>query len=301
MSKSPFLTALPVLFAATLTPIFAPAQSLSGLTASGTVEIEYLNQDNSDATVLFGDVNLSFGPDVGQTGLGFDLGLYAIDTDNLSSETAIFAAVTYRTSYGKFSFGIPHAAANGFSRMPVVGGVQLISVLQDVYTDGTVENVYLLSDDTPIGLRYDGEYGALNTALTYHHFSDFDVNVFNAAASYDTGRFFAAGSYEIVEGAASSNQSSLHVEIGAAADLYEAGIGYTAGSNLVEDAFMGWATYRPIENLDVTASVLDIDGVDSLFGLSGTYTVRGGAYVQAGVVDSSGSDAIWDISLGYGF
>ncbi|MGB3314468.1 MAG: hypothetical protein WBB85_08640, partial [Albidovulum sp.] len=216
-------------------------------------------------------------------------------------ETAVFADATYRTSYGKFSFGIPRNAASAVSRMPDLGGSKLVSLEQDILTGGIVEAVYLLGDDTPIGLRYDAEYGMMKAAVSYHRLSDLDTNVFDLAIGYDTGRFFANGSLELVKPGATSSQSAIHVEIGASADHYEAGLGYTGGSNVVPDALMAWATYRPMDQLGVTATVLDVDGASTIYGLSGKYTVWQGAYVQAGVVDTTSSDALWDLSLGYQF
>lgn len=96
-------------------------------------------------------------------------------------------------------------------------------------------------------------------------------------------------------------QSSLHLEIGATGANYEAGIGYTVGSNLVEDALMAWATYQPSSAVAVTASLLDIDGASAIYGLSGTYSFASGAYLQGGILDSSDADAVFDLSLGYRF
>ncbi len=292
---------LPAAILGAIAPMAVNAQSLPGMTISGDVEAEYLTSDGSDVTVLYGNVDLGFGPSAGATGLGFDAGLYAIDTDTSSSESAVFAALTYRTSYGKFSFGIPRSAASSYSRMPAVGGVKLFEVSVDSVTKGTAEQVYLLSDDTPYGLRYDGDYGALKAATSYHRFPDLDADVYAIAVSYDAGAFFANGAYEAVDSAGTSTQSSLHAEIGAEADLYEAGIGYTKGSNFVPDAFMAWATYRPMSKLDVTASIVDTDASDAIYGLSGSYTLWNTAYVQAGVLDTSGADPILDFSLGYKF
>ncbi len=301
MSVKAMIGFLPAAILGAIVPVAANAQSLPGMNISGDVEVEYLTSDGSDATVLFGNVDLSFGPASGGAGLGFDAGLYAIDTDNSSGESAIFAALTYRTGYGKFSFGIPRSAASTYSRMPAIGGVRLIEVSLDSITRGMVERVYLLGDDTPYGLRYDGDYGALKAAASYHRFSDIDADIYAVAVSYDGGAFFANGAYEAVDVAGTSTQTSLHAEIGAEADLYEAGIGYTKGSNFVPDAFMAWATYRPMTQLDVTASIVDPDTAAAIYGLSGSYTLWNAAYVQAGVLDTSGTDPIWDLSLGYKF
>ncbi len=282
-------------------PSSVAAQSAPNINVTGEIEVEVLHSDGSDETFLFGDIDLSFGPAAGAGGLGFDLGVLAIDSDGIGSESAIFAAATYRTSYGKFSFGLPRNAASAFSRMPDLGGTKLVALEQDIFTGGIVELFYLLGDDTPVGLRYDGEYGMVKTAVSYHRLSDSEATVFDVAASFEMGKFFTNGSVEIVKPQGTSSQSAVHAEIGASTDLYEAGIGYTIGSDVIPDAFMAWATYRPVQKLDISATVLDIDGTDALYGLSGTYAFWNSAYVQAGVADSSGIDAVWDLSLGYKF
>ena len=301
MRAGQLTTTLSGLILAAIAPLCATAQSVPNVAITGAVELEYLTSDDFHDTMLFGDVGLSFGPASGATGLGFDLGLLAIDGDSFDTETALFAAATYTTSYGKFSFGVPRNAASAFSRMPDIGGMKLISIEQDAFTGGIVELLYLFGDEAPVGLRYDADYGMLKTAISYHHLSDVDADIFDLALSYDTGRFFANGSLENVKASETSSQSALHAEIGASADFYEAGLGYTSGSNVVPDAFMAWATYRPMEQLDLTATVFDVDGSDSLYGLSGKYGFWKGAYVQAGMVDSSSADALWDLSLGYQF
>lgn len=292
---------LPFLVLAVVTPALAVAQSFPAPTTSGEVELEYLSGDGSDATVIFGDVDLSFGPASGGTGFGVDLGIYAIDTDTLSGEVALFAALSYTTSYGKFSFGIPRSAASAFSRMPDIGGIKLLSITQDQITRGIVAPIYLLADDTPVGLRYDGDYGVLKTAVSLHYLSDSEAKVADFALRYDTGRFFANGALEYVDAPGTSTQSSVHLEIGASAEFYEAGLGYTKGSNFIPDAVMAWASYRPAQPLALTASVIDSDASGAIYGLSGDYTFENSVYLQAGMADSSDFDPVWDLSLGYKF
>ncbi|MGB7321420.1 MAG: hypothetical protein WBC95_08395 [Albidovulum sp.] len=283
-------------------PLTATAQSMpENVTISGDVEIQYLSSDTNDTTLLFGDVDLSFAPVSGGTGLGFDAGLLAYDDSDTFgvSEAALFAAVTYTTSYGKFSFGIPRSAASDFVRMPDVGGNRLIGLEQRVISGSVTEFLYLLGDETPVGLRYDGDYGALKTALSYHRIDD--VNVYDLALSYEAGAFFATGSVERVTGLG-SNATLVHAEIGASTDFYEAGLGYTDdGDVFIDSAFMAWASIRPMDQLGLTATILDVKNSDTVYGLSGKYGFWNGAYAQLGVIDSSGFDPIWDVALGYHF
>lgn len=292
--------ALPAIAVAALMPLAVSAQDLN-IDTSGVLELEYLSGDGMDETYVFGDVSLSYGPNAGQTGLGFDIGLYGLDADGVEGELIAFGALTYRTSYGKFSFGVPRSAASTVSRMPEIGGSQILGAGTQAFNDGLVTLAYLIGDEAPIGLRYDGDYGALKGAVSLHRFDDADVDIADIAVSFDTGRFFVSGAYESVWAPSSSVQSSLHLEIGATGANYEAGIGYTVGSNLIEDALKAWATYQPSSAVAVTASLLDIDGASAIYGISGTYSFASGAYLQGGVVDSSDSDTVFDLSLGYRF
>jgi hypothetical protein len=282
-------------------PSLLSAQSLpAGTTINGTVELEYSNDGNSDLVLLYGDADASFALG-GDRGLGVDIGVTAYEGDSAVHDIAAFAALTYRTSYGKFSFGMPRNASSGLSRMPAIGGTQLRGYDQRRYLGDLPTYMYLKNDDAFAGVRYDGDYGQLKTALSFHHFCCSDTNLADLAVKYDSGYFFANGSLQYYNGNGGAEATTFHGEVGAATDFYEAGIGATSGDNILPDAWQAWASYRPMDRLGVSATMLDAEGTSAIWGLSAKYGFSQGGYVQAGVSDTKNVDAIWDLSVGFSF
>lgn len=296
-------TVKPLLLLTTLAlsslPAALSAQSLPG-GMTGTVELEYTTDGNSDFTLLYGDVDASFPISGGDRGLGLDVGLTGYLGESSFNEIAVFAALTYTTGVGKFSFGLPRNASAGISRMPVIGGTQLVGLAQDAFVGDLPLARYLIADDPFLGMRYDGDYGALKAALSLHHF-DSGADVADLAVKYDGGFFFTSGSLQHFSSTGSGDATVLHGEIGAATEFYEAGIGATSGDSLIPDAWQAWASYRPMDKLGVSATVLDPDGANTIFGLSAKYGFSQSGYVQAGISDTRNADALWDLSVGLDF
>lgn len=283
-------------------PSLLNAQSLpAGTTIKGTVELEYFNNGNFDLVLLYGDADASFPLGGGDRGFGIDIGVTAYEGDSTVHRIAGFGALTYRTSYGKFSFGMPRNASSGLSRMPAIGGTQLIGFEQRAFLGDLPTTLYLLNDDAFAGVRYDGDYGPLKAALSFHHLCCSDTNLADLAVKYDSGFLFASGSLQYYNGNGGAEATTFHGEVGAATDFYEAGIGATSGDNILPDAWQAWASYRPIENLGVSATVLDPEGTSAIWGLSAKYGFGNGGYVQTGVSDTRNVDPTWDLSVGFSF
>jgi len=288
--------------AAALAPGFAAAQSLpDGVTLEGRVEYEYLSDGDYDTSGLYGDFDLSIEPGAFSGGFGFDLGVVGLDFEDVS-EVAVFGAVTYGLgSSGKLSFGVPRSALSSHRHMPALGGVQLFDLELRTLTEGFVETAYLFGDDTPLGLRYDGDYGDLGVSASYHRLSDLDLDAFDVAATYSRNSFFLSGGFEhLTDG--DSDLTLVRVEGGAETDLYSAGLGYSTftGDGPSEDVLSAWASYYVMPQLEVTATVVDFD-MATTWGLSAEYTFWKGAYGQLGYLDSDESDSIWDVSMGWKF
>ena len=296
-AKPLFLSALALACA----PVTLSAQSTgAGSPIHGTVELEYSDDGTNDMALLYGDADASFSFTGGGQGMGFDAGVTAYLGEGGSSDTAIFGALTYTTSYGKFSFGLPRNASSGLSRMPVIGGTQAVGAFQKAWLGDLPLTNYLANDDYFAGVRYDGHYGAVKTALSFHH-TKTDVNFADLAVKYDSGFFFTNGSLQYFNGNGGTEATVFHGEAGAATDFYDAGIGVTSGDKLIPDAWQAWASFRPVEQLGISATMLDPDGAAAIWGLSAKYGFMQGGYVQGGVSDTKNADALWDVSVGFSF
>lgn len=280
---------------------FAPAAvQAQGITASGTVELEYSSDGNTDYALLYGDADMSYAFDASDRGLGIDLGVTGYLGDDPFNDVAVFGALTYSSDFGKFSFGMPRNASSGMSRMPVIGGTQVAGFAQKAFLGDLPLTNYLANDDPFAGLRYDGEFGAVKAAVSAHR-SRSDTNLVDAALTYTGGFVFAGGSLQYFDFDNGTDATAFHGEIGAATDFYEAGIGVTSGDSALPDAWQAWAMYRPADKLDLTATMLDPEGAAAIWGLSAKYGVMQGGYLQGGVSDSKNADARWDVSVGFSF
>jgi hypothetical protein len=284
-------------FAMAVAPAAVGAQ---GITASGNVELEYSSDGNTDDALLYGDADMSYSFDGSGRGLGLDLGLTGYLGDDPFNDVAAFGALTYSTDFGKFSFGMPRNASSGMSRMPVIGGTQIVGLAQKAFLGDLPLTNYLANDDPFLGLRYDGEFGAVKTAASAHRTRS-DSNIVDAALTYTGGFIFAGGSLQYFDFDNGNDATTFHGEFGAATDFYEAGIGVTSGDSALPDAWQAWAMYRPAEKLDLTATMLDPQGSAAILGLSAKYDVMQGGYLQGGVSDSKNADARWDVSVGFSF
>jgi hypothetical protein len=178
--------------------------------------------------------------------------------------------------------------------------VQLLDLELMPYRGDVVDYAALFGDETPLGLRYDGQYGNLRVGASYHNFNDQDADVIDIALGYQTGMFFVAGGVELVDAAGGGDSDIYHIEAGAETDYYSAGIGFTSTDDFGGDATMAWASYSALPNTDLTVTVFDLEGT-TLYGLSGEWRFLSHSFVQLGVADTSDSDAIWDASIGLRF
>lgn len=286
---------------AAMTPAFGHAQSLpDGVTLDGFIEYEYLDDGDNSTNAFVGDIDLSIAPGSISGGLGFDLGIVGFDAED-TSEAVIFGALTYGLGdTGKLSFGVPRSALSAHRHIPTIGGVELIDLQLQTILEGVVEFAYLSGEDTPYGLRYDGSYGDIEVSTSYHRFQDADADVFDIAGTYRQDTFFVAGGIEYIS-TDDTDDTLFRIEAGAEADLYSAGIGFSNrnGDDPSVNAYSAWASYQVLPQLDVTATLLDVEDA-TFWGVSADYNFWSGAYGQIGYLDTE-DDGLWDVSLGWRF
>ncbi|MCX7646531.1 MAG: hypothetical protein N2Z62_14710 [Rhodobacteraceae bacterium] len=294
-------------------PPAAEAQTDLGFgTLTGYAELEYLFEGDDDETFLHAD--LAFSTRTGAFGaapsLGFDAAVRATASED-DRDMAVYAALTWTTGFGKVSVGIPRPVFTDMIRFPPIGGIRFFEASPFNMTQSLAETVYLTGDTAaPVGLRYDGRFGDLSIGLSWHHFDE-DVGaeaditdlvlrygveafgVYAAAEHLDTGFGFSATDY-IVGAEADFSGGSAPVRAGLA--YFDRNTFLTG----LREGWRGYVTYMPTDRIDLTGSLMSIDG-DALYGLDMRYRFHGGAYAELGAADGDGGDAIYNLSVGWTF
>lgn len=286
----------------------AAAQSApDGFFIDGYAEIESLHTSNDDDNFSRANFDLGFEPSSTASNLpiGFTLGIDSVHGLGFN-ENAIYGALTYRADFGKFSLGAPRGVADDYLDFPPVGGLRALDLeITPVGSMGLV-SFFALSHDTPYGLRYDGTFGQFDVGAAYHRFTDGDVDAYGLALRYRFNDMWkATGTIEHATPPGSSiTRYAMAVE--GESERLKGGLRYVSsdfGSSDI-NAVNGYLTYTPVERLDLTVSAINVEsgGSTTIYGLDGRYTSTLGAYVAAGIADSSNSfSTIYNVSVGWEF
>ena len=276
-----------------------------GFFTNGYAELSYFDNSGSSGQA-FGYSEATLGFVDGGSGFGVEFGVDALITEN-DDETAIYGAITYQSSFGKLSFGAPRAALDAvFAGVPTVGGMLPFKIGQI----GTTKRSFLTtsylftSGDVPLGLRYDGSFGDTNIGASYHRYDD--LTIYDIAGDYQFGQTKVMGGLEhVTDGTLDETRFLLGVESNLG--QVSAGLLYSGNFAFSNDAAIeAYAKYKPLDQLELAATALNIDsgtGSDTLYGVSADYAFGKGAYVQAGVADdfNSGSSTAYNLALGLRF
>ena len=275
-----------------------------GFYTNGYAELGYFVAGGNDSTLGYSEATIGYVD--ARSGFGADFGVDALISKD-DDKAAIYGALTYQSSFGKLSFGVPRAALDGyFASVPTVGGmvpfkIGLIGATKRSY----VTSAYLLADDdVPLGLRYDGSFGTTNVGASYQRFDDLDV--YNLAANHRFGPTMVMGGIDHVA-AATVRETRYFLGVETRVGPVSAGLLYSGNFDFSDDAAVeAYAKYRPLEQLELAATALNLEtgsGSDTLFGLSADYSFSQGAYVQAGVADdfATGTDTAYNLALGLRF
>ena len=279
----------------------AAQSAADGFYTNGVVELEYF--DGSGPSDTLGYANADFGITPSAGGFGFDLGVEALSIDG-ADDAALYGALSYSGGFGKVQIGAPRAVIDDYVAVPTLGGLEFFDLsLASAFDGSAVSRAYLLSgSDAPLGLRYDGTFGTTRLGASYHSIEGTDV--INLAANYRIGEATLRGAVEHLRDDGGSATSYF---LGAESQLgpVNAGILYSnLGASGDAEALRLYATYKPIDQLALTANVAAVDTGSSnstLYGLSADYTFNQGVYVQAGVADGNSSTSVYNLSLGLKF
>lgn len=294
-------TAIAALMLSTASPALA-LDFGNGFYVTGDIELEYMDGSSfSGETIGYGSVDIGYEQAGG--GFGGFVGFDALTFDS-QSESAIYGALSYSGGFGKIQIGVPRNALDDYIETPDVGGSALFNLELSQLSGSLLPIAYLVStSDTPVGLRYDGSFGAANVGVSYHSVED--VEIVDLGLNYQLGKVeLRAGAEHLSNGGSSETSYFLGAEgeIGpVVAGLLYGNVGVVGNAETIKL----YATYSPIEALDLTATYISFNTggpSQDLYGLAANYSVYQGIYVEAGYLDASGSsDSIFNASLGVKF
>jgi hypothetical protein len=299
-----FTAALPLFVCAGFASPLMAQSAQEGFSTNGYAELSFFHSGSGDNQTLgYSEATIGY---TTSSGFGAEVGVDALINDG-NSDSALYGAVTYQSSFGKLSFGVPRAAVDAYLQsVPSVGGMTAFKVGSLGLTRrSAITTDYLLSSgDTPIGLRYDGTFGATNVGASYHSYRDADV--YDAAANFELGQTTLTGAIEHI---VQNGDSDTRYFLGAESKFGQvtAGVLWSGNYALSNDAAIeAYAKFKPLDQLELSATALNTDvgsGVSTVYGLSADYTFSQGAYVQAGVADTfnSSSDTAVNLALGLRF
>jgi hypothetical protein len=286
----------------------AQAQGSGGYTWSGEVELGYLANLNGpgSAGMLAGDFTLE-GTISGN--VGFSIGLESVIIVGSGSEFlwAPYATIDWRTGNGRLRFGAPRFAMDDHLRAPILGGIRLYELTEYGVVAGGISYGRLLTlyepGVIPAGVRYDGVSGNLSYSASAHYL--FDTATSDTAGVFQLGATWKQGAVSVFGGIEHITIGSTIANLGAEYDSGQWRVGasvnnVSGGGSLTSGS--AWLGFKPMQNLELLATASVIDD-DLAIGLGAEYTLNGGYYLKAGVLNLSGgsSGTVANIAVGMRF
>lgn len=298
-----FKNAVPLLLCAGFATPSSAQSAQEGFYTNGYAELSHFDGSGSGETLGYSEATIGYNT---SSGFGAEVGIDAVITQD-DDESAIYGVLTYQSSFGKLSFGVPRPAIDAFlGSVPTLAGAVPFKIGEIGNTKRSIiTSTYLFTnDEVPVGLRYDGTFGSTNVGASYHRFDDADV--YDLAANYQIGQTTLTGALEhLVVG----GDADTRYFIGAETKFGQvsAGVLWSGNYAFSDDAALeAYAKFKPLDQLELSATALNADvgsGSSTVYGLAADYTFSQGAYVQAGVADSfnSSSTTVVNLALGLRF
>lgn len=299
-----------------------------GIYARGGVEVEHYIYDDEEATgaYLDMDIGIATGTLFGLP-VGVELGAEGFSEDE--SESAFYGAAVLDTGFGLVGAGVPRFALDKYMDTPQIGGFRLIEVLDFGLIDGQGLSglYYLAASEVPYGLSYDLVRQNVAVGVTYHEFEDDgpkvlqgvvrgkagmvelslggeyldaeggDSTFLTGSAEFQTARFDLGASYVTLDASVDFGE---WLEDDVADALASVGLDDLSASGDVTSTKV-WATVRPLDRLDVTASYMSFEeGKADVWGVSARYALAG-AFIEAGAIDGIGDETLVQASFGLDF
>lgn len=272
-----------------LTSLAAPALALDiggGFSLIGNLEYERLDSGSSGANIAFLDADLSY---LHSSGFGGFIGVDSISVSTGDTAEALYGALSYSGDFGRIEIGAPRSVINDYVVTPEIGTADFLDFTLAQFSGPFLPFIFLTTDETAIGLRYDGTFGATSVGLSYHKVDS--ASVISAAMSYgfDNGKLMAS-----IEHLSDSGNSGTRFLIGGEYSFGQVTTGLlVSNDDGITDAtaVKGYVVYSATDRLDLTASVLtaSVGGSDlTIYGLGATYDLSDDLYAEVGYVGGDG-------------
>jgi len=289
-------------------PVTTFAQSAGeGFRASGTFGISYVDPAGSDGRVFLlsdADFGMTFGA------FGADLSVIAAKSDSFLDDGKIMGGVSY--TFGNDSrvvVGMPRSGYDTFGKFNIGQTSRYLGVvipLTDKSNFSLIGPGFTSLDG--FGVRYDSATdGALKFSASYLYDRDYEVSGIGGSGEFETGGATFSGGLEYLDnGDDTLTQVKLKAE--GTLNLFTWGVAgsYTDASFGAQQSYLeGSILWQPIDQLDVTGFVAQIDGNivgsdNMLSGVGGKYFFAKGANVGAAAVHSDAGTG-YEISVGLDF
>jgi hypothetical protein len=274
----------------------------TGFSASGTSQLEFIDNGSSQHTGLVSKLDLSYlFPSEGALRFGVNLGAESVamrgDGANFDKNGFYLEAVI-DGGFGTLAFGRSRSAFEQiFTDQTKPLGSSLVDYELGLLRGRSQRLLRLQGNDT-YGLRYEGRFADISLAASYNHVEDLG-NMAELAASYPLGQVTLEGGLRYL-----TATEVLGYRLGAKASLgkIDAGLySYRPDISQSLSATQFFASYQVSDQFQ-TSLTLDRFSNTTLTSLAMRYSSAKGIYGGLGIGKSSAAnDPIYDISLGMSF
>jgi hypothetical protein len=305
-------TALALLTTALTAPSAFAYDFGNGFSLMGDVELEYVDSTGSGSSSTFGFADMTLGwrsQAGGAIGFGFDLtGVAASDIDDGETYSAFWGGLVLTTAFGEVTVGRPRPLLDTLSPAPDVGALKIYELELGMISGSFLASEALFGSDLDIyGISLKGSSGAFSYGAAVHQVDTGSntADIVELTGGYDAGAVRVYGGLEMLDdGSDEFRKLILGARYGA--DRWAIGAelaNFTAGPS-DGTVYELYGEYEVIEGLAIGAQYLNYDDFigESLYGISGIYSMGSGGFAELGYTDVTGpSDGIVSASIGFRF
>lgn len=304
-------TALALLTTALTGPAAFALDFGNGFSVTGDVELEYVKPEGgSSFSFGYGDLTLGWRSQAGgAVGLGFDLtGIAVHDLDNSDTYSMVWGGLVLTTSFGEVTIGRPRPLLDTLSPSPDIGALRVLELELGTISGSLLASEALFDPGLDVyGVSLKGAAGTFSYGAALHQVDtgSAKADVLELTAGYQAGATRIYGGFEMLD-FASDDIRKLILGARHGADRWAVGaevVTFRAGSN-EGTTYELYGEYEVIEGLAIGAQVQNLDDIigESIYGVSGVYSMGSGGFAELGYAKISGSDSgIVSASVGFRF